>query len=81
MLATLAADGGVCVPVNGPHLSTARVWSNQTLHNFIRELQGNEYSAHMRGAVGGALYDSLPQKLQPPPGRVESQPNSHSTIV
>lgn len=64
MLATLSASGGDSVPIDGPHATTAQTLSDQTLHNFITELQGDDYSAHLPGAIGGALYDSLLQKLQ-----------------
>ncbi|HVX77424.1 MAG TPA: hypothetical protein VHB49_14930 [Bradyrhizobium sp.] len=64
VLATLAASGGDSVPINGLRPTTAQTLSDQTLHDFITELQGDDNSAHMPGAVGGALYDSLLQKLQ-----------------
>ncbi len=64
VLATLDAEGGDSVPVNGPAPSTAQVLSDQTIRDFITQFQSIDYNAHRPGSVGGALYDSLLQKLQ-----------------
>ena len=58
------AQGVDSVPISGPSQSVSQILSDPTQHNFIAELQGDNYSAHLAGSVGGSTYDSMLADLQ-----------------
>jgi len=58
------AQGVDSVPMNGPSLSASQIVSDSTQHNFIAELQNDDYGANLSGSVGGTFYNSMLQALE-----------------
>jgi hypothetical protein len=58
------AQGVDSVPISGPSQSVSQTLSDSTQHDFIAQLQGDDYSANLAGSVGGDLYNSTLAALQ-----------------
>jgi hypothetical protein len=76
------AQGVDSVPISGSSPSVSQTLSDSSQHNFIAQLQGDDYSANLPGSVGGALYDSMLTALQTYQGTAtENTSNLLSTLA
>lgn len=61
---SMIAQGVDRVPISGAAPSVAEVLSDPDKKDFIAELEGNAYSAHRPGAIGGAMCDHMLKALK-----------------
>lgn len=74
------AQGVDSVPISGPSHSVQQILAEPTQHNFIKELQGDDYGANLPGSIGGALFDSLLKDLQTYQGTATSKTSQNLSI-
>ena len=74
------AQGVDSVPINGPSPSVQSILADPTQHNFISELQGDDYGANTPGAVGGAMYNSMLNDLKAYQGTAVDPTSTLSTM-
>lgn len=58
------AQGVDSVPITGASPSVTQILGDPTQHDFLSELQGDDYSANTQGAVAGAFYDEMLKSIQ-----------------
>jgi hypothetical protein len=61
------AQGIDSVPISGPSPTAQQFLADPTQHNFILEVQGDDYGAHLGGSIvpgGASLYDDLLKDLE-----------------
>ncbi len=75
------AQGIDYAPISGPGQSVAQILADPTQHNFIEEVQGDNYGAHMGGSFSPIPYDSMLKDLESYQTNSTSSNNSTLSIT
>lgn len=74
------AQGIDSVPISGQNKTTQQILADPTQHNFIKEIQGDDYDANLPGSIGGAPLNALLKDIETYQAKEVDQPNQTISI-